>query len=81
LFQLFFDQIAVPAGSITVSPSLAPSIAAPTTSGVKAAAVRVSARTLLGNKPPAATSQHGANIRRNCVLLKFIAIFKTRIPR
>src|SRR6516225_4455195 len=38
-----FDQSAVPAGSWTVSPSLAASIASHTASGVKSVAVRVSA--------------------------------------
>ncbi len=42
LFHAFFDQTAVPAGSCTVSPSWAASIAFPTASGVKSAAVRVS---------------------------------------
>ena len=37
------DQTALPAGSWTMSPSSAASIAFPTASGVKAAAVRVSA--------------------------------------
>ncbi len=41
--QPLFDQTAVPAGSWTMSPSLAASIAFPTASGVKSAAVRVSA--------------------------------------
>jgi hypothetical protein len=58
---------------------LAAQIAAPTASGVKAAAVRISARTLLGNKPPEATSKHNANNHRNRVLLMFIAVFKTLI--
>src|SRR5512139_1691657 len=72
VFQLLLDQTTVPAGSWTVSPSLAASIAAPTASGVKAAAVRVSARTILGNKPSAATSTHNANNHRNRVLLMSI---------
>ena len=38
-----FVQTAVPSGSCTVSPSLAALIASQTASGVKAAAVRVSA--------------------------------------
>ena len=42
LFHAFFDQMAVPAGSCTVSPSWAVLIAFPTASGVKSAAVRVS---------------------------------------
>ena len=42
LFHAFFDQMAVPAGSCTVSPSWAVLIAFPMASGVKSAAVRVS---------------------------------------
>ncbi len=52
--QPFFDQMAVPAGSWTMSPSLAASIAFPTASGVKSAALRVSAPAVLGSNPSAA---------------------------
>ena len=68
-----FVHTAVPAGSCTVSPSLAASIASQTASGVKLAAVRVSARTALGSKPFALTSRQHTNNHRNRGVLILIA--------
>ena len=60
-----FVHTAVPAGSCTVSPSLAASIASQTASGVKLAAVRVSAPTDLGSKPCVVTTRQPTNNNRN----------------
>ena len=54
VFHPFFHT-AVPSGSCTVSPSLAASIASQTASGVKAAAVRVSASAAPSDKPATTT--------------------------
>ena len=60
-----FVQTAVPAGSWTVSPSLAASIASQTASGVKAAAVRVSARRAVRKMPSEAPKKEQASNKRN----------------
>src|SRR5208282_4950779 len=67
-----FVHTAVPAGSCTVSPALAASIASQTASGVKLAAVRVSARTALGSKLFAVTRRQHANNHRSAGVLVLI---------
>src|ERR1035441_7819428 len=63
---------AVPSGRFTMSPSFAALIASQTASGVNAVAVRVSARTALGTKAPAATRNDNTNNHRNGVRLMLI---------
>ncbi len=63
---------AVPAGSWTMSPSLAALIASQTASGVNPATMRVSARTAVGSEPSAATRKHAANNNGIRVFLVFI---------
>jgi hypothetical protein len=57
-----------------MSPSLAALIASQTASGVKAAALRVSARTVLGSNPSAAMRKNKANNHRNLAFSILIVV-------